>query len=71
MAFDECPPTQPTEKRSKPQLLGLTAGWSVAAHQRTDQALFGIVQGGVYLDLRSDAAQSLAKLICLGMQLAV
>jgi len=27
MAFDECPPYQP--KRSKPQLLGLTAGWSV------------------------------------------
>jgi queuine tRNA-ribosyltransferase len=34
----------------------------MVAHQRQDQALFGIVQGGVYLDLRSQAAVALAKL---------
>jgi queuine tRNA-ribosyltransferase len=34
----------------------------MTAHQRPDQALFGIVQGGVYLDLREQAARSLAKL---------
>ncbi|MFM6024024.1 MAG: tRNA-guanine transglycosylase, partial [Dolichospermum sp.] len=35
---------------------------SIAAHQRQDQALFPIVQGGVYLDLRARAAQQLAEL---------
>jgi queuine tRNA-ribosyltransferase len=34
----------------------------VAAHARTDQALFGIVQGGVYPDLRQDAANALVDL---------
>ncbi len=32
------------------------------SHQRLDQALFPIVQGGVYLDLRTRAATDLAKL---------
>lgn len=34
----------------------------IAAHQRQDQALFGIVQGGVYPDLRRRAALELAEL---------
>lgn len=34
----------------------------IEAHQRPDQALFGIVQGGVYPDLRVAAAKALAKL---------
>jgi queuine tRNA-ribosyltransferase len=32
----------------------------VAAHQRTDQALFGIVQGGVFADLRQRTAEFVA-----------
>jgi len=68
MAFDECPPYPANREEIKPQLLGL-AGWSVVL-----QLISGLTKHclelcrGVYLDLRSDAAQSLAKLICLGMQ---
>ena len=35
---------------------------SVEAHRRTDQALFGIVQGGVDLDLRLESARRTAQL---------
>lgn len=34
----------------------------VSAHTRSDQALFGIVQGGVDLDLRAESARSTAEL---------
>lgn len=64
MAFDECPP-YPASREDVAAATARTYRWlerCIAAHQRTDQALFGIVQGGVYLDLRSDAAQSLARL---------
>src|SRR5439155_4454161 len=43
---------------------------SLAAHQRADQALFGIVQGGVEPDLRAGSTAFIASLpfdgICLG-----
>ena len=64
MAFDECPP-YPANREEVEAATTRTYRWlerCVAAHQRSDQALFGIVQGGVYLDLRACAAQSLAKL---------
>lgn len=64
MAFDECPP-YPASREEVETATNRTYRWlerCIAAHQRTDQALFGIVQGGVHLDLRSAAAQSLAKL---------
>ena len=34
----------------------------INTHQRSDQALFGIVQGGVHLDLRQAAAEQLVQL---------
>lgn len=64
MAFDECPPYT----ANREEVIAATARtyrWlerCIAAHQRTDQALFGIVQGGIHLDLRLAAAQSLARL---------
>jgi len=64
MAFDECPP-YPASREEVETATNRTYRWlerCIAAHQRSDQALFGIVQGGVYLDLRSAAAQSLAQL---------
>jgi queuine tRNA-ribosyltransferase len=65
MAFDQCPP-YPANREEVEAATARTHRWlerCIAAHQRTDQqALFGIVQGGVHLDLRSDAAQSLAML---------
>src|SRR5258705_2408922 len=43
---------------------------SLAAHTRTDQALFGIVQGGLAPDLRADSTRFIASLpfdgICIG-----
>jgi len=65
MAFDECPP-YPADREQVAAATERTYRWlerCVNAHQRPDeQALFGIVQGGVYLDLRQSAAQSLAAL---------
>jgi len=55
MAFDECAP-YPTEKSYIDDSLSRTTRWlerCVKAHKRSsDQALFGIIQGGMYKDLR-------------------
>jgi len=64
MAFDECPP-YPASREEVEVATARTYRWlkrCIAAHRRSDQALFGIVQGGVHLDLRTGAAQSLAGL---------
>ena len=65
MAFDECPP-YPAEYSEVEVAVERTYRWlkrCIEAHNRPeDQALFGIVQGGVYLDLRRAAAESLVSL---------
>ncbi|NES25386.1 MAG: tRNA guanosine(34) transglycosylase Tgt [Symploca sp. SIO3E6] len=65
MAFDECPP-YPAERSEVELATERTYRWlkrCIAAHRRSEeQALFGIVQGGVYLDLRRAAAKSLVSL---------
>jgi queuine tRNA-ribosyltransferase len=62
MAFDECTPHPATESQTA-QGVRRTLSWidrCMRAHaRRKDQALFGIVQGGVYPHLRSSCAQSL------------
>lgn len=62
MAFDECPP-YPADREAVQAATERTYRWlqrCVKAHQRPqEQALFGIVQGGVYPDLRMVAARSL------------
>ncbi len=60
MAFDQCPPaTAPVDVHA--QAVERTIRWAeqcLAAHARPDeQGLFGIVQGGVDLDLRGTTAQ--------------
>ena len=58
MAFDECPP--PNDRAYVEQSLTRTHPWlerCLAAKTRSDQALFGIVQGGVFPDLRADSAR--------------
>jgi len=68
MAFDECPP-YPASRDSVIEATERTFRWlkrCVTAHQRPEQALFGIVQGGVYPDLRSRAAAQLADLDLIG-----
>ena len=55
MAFDECTPYPATAKEVRDSL-ELTARWaarSKAARKRDDNLLFGIVQGGVYPEMRS------------------
>jgi queuine tRNA-ribosyltransferase len=65
MAFDECPP-YPADRSKVEAAVERTYQWlkrCIDAHARpADQALFGIVQGGVYLDLRRSAAESLVSL---------
>jgi queuine tRNA-ribosyltransferase len=64
MAFDECPP-YPASREAVEVATDRTYRWlqrCIEAHQRPDQALFGIVQGGVYLDLREQAAAALKDL---------
>jgi queuine tRNA-ribosyltransferase len=64
MAFDECPPYPATYEEVK-IATDRTYRWlerCIRAHQRPqEQALFGIVQGGVYPDLRHQAALDLAE----------
>ena len=61
MAFDECPPA--TANRTEVEAATeRTYRWllrCIEAHHRSEQALFGIVQGGIYGDLRSKAADAL------------
>lgn len=65
MAFDECAP-YPAERAYVEASLKRTARWaerSLKAHARPrEQALFGIVQGGMYADLRKQAARHLVSL---------
>ncbi|MBW1684548.1 MAG: tRNA guanosine(34) transglycosylase Tgt [Deltaproteobacteria bacterium] len=63
MAFDECTP-YPAQKSLVRAGMLRTLGWlarCLEAHAHPErQALFGIVQGGVHLDLRSSCAASVA-----------
>ena len=63
MAFDEC--SDPTDHAYSRVAMERTHHWaerSLAAHTRSDQALFGIVQGGVDPDLRTTSAQFISSL---------
>ena len=58
MALDECTP-YPAERARAEASLELTARWAercVGARRSSHQALFGIIQGGVYPDLRRRSA---------------
>jgi queuine tRNA-ribosyltransferase len=63
MAFDECPP--PADREYVQASLSRTHAWAVRcreAQKRNDQALFGIVQGGIFPDLREASARFLMDL---------
>ena len=63
MAFDEC--SDPNDAAYSKIAMDRTHRWaerSVKAKTRSDQALFGIVQGGVNADLRAESAQFIASL---------
>jgi queuine tRNA-ribosyltransferase len=64
MAFDECPPW-PSPREAVAESTARTGRWAArsrAAHRRDDQWLFGIVQGGVFLDLRETSAREIMAL---------
>lgn len=64
MCFDECP--TPTDRAIVERAVKRTSNWAVrcrTAHPNDDtQALFGIVQGGIFPDLREQSAQFLCQL---------
>ena len=64
MQLDQCPP-YPAEKEFVATAVRRSADWAArcrAVHTREDQALFGIVQGGVFEDLRLESVERLTEL---------
>lgn len=63
MTLDECP--EPYDRAYNRAALDRTHAWAARckkAQSRPDQALFGIVQGGVFSDLRRESAEFIADL---------
>jgi queuine tRNA-ribosyltransferase len=63
MTFDEC--IDPHERSAVEKAMQRTHRWAeecLQAKTRKDQALFGIVQGGIFPDLRQQSAEFLTKL---------
>jgi len=63
MTLDECP--DPLDRDYNRVALDRTHRWAercLKAHRRSDQALFGILQGGVFPDLRRESARFLTAL---------
>ncbi len=61
MCLDECTPYPATEKQTADSL-ALTVKWARSCREaktNPDQALFGIVQGGTYMDLRRQAVEQI------------
>ena len=73
VAFDQPVPPGSSSRAIVADATARTHRWAercLAAHGRTDQALFGIVQGGLEPDLRADSTRFIASLpfdgICFG-----
>lgn len=64
MCFDQCPP--PVDRAAVEQAVARTTRWAArcrAAHPDDGaQALFGIVQGGIFPDLRAQSARALLEI---------
>jgi queuine tRNA-ribosyltransferase len=64
MTLDECVPYPSSYDYTK-RSLGLTKRWAIRCKEskrRTDQALFGIVQGGIFKDLREQGAKEIREI---------
>jgi queuine tRNA-ribosyltransferase len=63
MSFDECPPSDASYQYTKDSLMR-TLRWAKRGKDalKSDQALFGIVQGGLYEDLRTYSAEKLVEM---------
>ncbi|MCA9889867.1 MAG: tRNA guanosine(34) transglycosylase Tgt, partial [Anaerolineae bacterium] len=64
MAFDQCPP--PTDRETVEKAVERTHAWAARCREAhpddSQQALFGIVQGGIFPDLREQSAQFIQSL---------
>ena len=63
MAFDEC--AAPYDRKYSTEAMERTHRWAercLEAKKRNDQALFGIVQGGIFPDLREISARKISEL---------
>jgi queuine tRNA-ribosyltransferase len=63
MAFDEC--SDPYDRKYNEKAMNRTHRWverCLKAKTRPDQALFGIVQGGIFPDLRTQSAEFISAL---------
>jgi queuine tRNA-ribosyltransferase len=63
MAFDEC--ADPYDYEYSKNAMNRTHAWlqrCVEAKTRSDQALFGIIQGGIHPDLRAESAEFVASM---------
>lgn len=64
MQFDECTPYPATEQQAR-KSMELSARWAIrckTAHGDSPHALFGIVQGGMYENLRKESLQKLSEI---------
>jgi len=64
MIFDDCTPYPATEAESR-KSMELSLRWarrSKVAHQGSKSALFGIIQGGMYPELRKESLKELVKI---------
>jgi queuine tRNA-ribosyltransferase len=64
MIFDECTP-YPADERQAGESMRLSLRWaerSKKAHEGNDNALFGIVQGGMFENLRDESMRELANI---------
>ena len=64
MAFDQCPP-YPASEAEVAAACRRTHAWlerCITTHQTSDQALFGIVQGGCFPHLRAESARVVASM---------
>lgn len=78
MAFDQCTPSQVTESEAL-KIMQRTHRWlkqscdyhrqNPTSHYGAQQALFGIIQGGVYEELRQESAQFIAEMKTDGVAL--
>lgn len=69
MAFDECI-LYPADYEYARKSTERTTRWAkrcIKAHQRTDRGIFGIIQGGMYKDLRKQSAMEISSLPFDGM----
>ena len=71
MCFDECPPL-PAKKEQLRESMDLTLRWAKRCREfslRDEQHLFGIIQGGLELDLRQECLEQLRELDFAGYSL--